>query len=216
MRLVILGLQGSGKTYLAKKKIIPEYGGRYIVFDPNKEYTGFTRYVPKFTGDTKALRGELKMFIRRFVIPNCQTLEDIEAGKKEKKNRLRLVVFDEADLIAPSRANIPAALRDLVVRSRHLRIDVVFIARRPTDLSAYLMDTSDYLAVYKQVGYNALKTMRALKIESDDAIKALDYHAHEYLLFDLEREYQKLTADTFPAGILGETVNIPESNNNVH
>lgn len=216
MRLVILGLQGSGKTYLTKHKIIPEYGGQYIVFDPNKEYTGFNRYVPKFTDDTGALQQELNIFLRRFVLPNCQTLEKIEAGKKEKKKRLRCVVFDEADLIAPSRHNIPAALRDLVVRSRHLRVDVVFISRRPTDLNAYLMDTADYLAVYKQVGYNALKTMRALKIESDDAIKALDYHAHEFLLFDLEREYQKLTADTFPAGILAETVNIPGSHKETH
>ena len=206
MRLVILGLQGSGKTHLAKESIIPHYGGKYIIFDPNGEYKGFTRYVPKFTGDTGALQEELKLFIRRFVLPNCQTLEDIEAGKKEKVKRLRAVIFDEADLIAPSRANIPAALRDLAVRSRHLRVDLIFIARRPTDLSAYLMDTADYMAVFKQVGYNALKTMKAVKLDSDDAIKGLDFARHEFLLFDLEREYQKMTAATFPAGILAETV----------
>lgn len=210
MRLVILGLQGSGKTHLVKNVIIPRYGGRYIVFDPNAEYTeNFVRYVPKMTGDAAGIVEEMKLFIRRFVLPNCQTLEDIEAGKKEKKKRLRAVVFDEADLIAPSRANIPAVLRDLVVRSRHLRVDLIFISRRPTDLSAYLMDTADYLAVYKQVGYNALKTMRALKIDSDDAIKALDYPKYEFLLFDLERNYEKYTADTLPADSMpGESVNI--------
>ena len=216
MRLVILGLQGSGKTHLAKESIIPHYGGKYIVFDPNSEYKGFTRYVPKFTDDTGALQDELKLFIRRFILPNCQTLEDIESGKKEKKNRLRCVVFDEADLIAPSRANIPAALRDLVVRSRHLRIDVIFISRRPTDLSAYLMDTANYLVVFKQVGYNALKTMRALKLDSDEAIRSLDFARHEFLLFDLEREYQKMTAETFPAEILGETVIMHGNNKNIH
>ena len=216
MRLVILGLQGSGKTHLAKQSIIPHYGGKYIVFDPNAEYKGYTRYVPKFTGETAALQGELKLFIRRFVIPNCQTLEDVEAGKREKTKRLRAVIFDEADLVAPSRANIPAALRDLAVRSRHLRIDLIFIARRPTDLSAYLMDTADYLAVYKQVGYNALKTMRALKLDSDEAIRGLDFARHEFLLFDLEREYQKMTAETFPAEILGETVIMHGNNKNIH
>ena len=214
MRLVILGLQGSGKTHLVKNVIIPRYGKRYIVFDANNEYTGdFTRYVPKFTGDNKTIQEEMKLFIRRFVLPNCQTLEDIEAGKKEKKKRLRAVVFDEADLIAPSRANIPAVLRDLVVRSRHLRIDVIFISRRPTDLSAYLMDTADYLIVFKQVGYNALKTMRALKIDSDDAIKGLNYPAHEFLLFDLERNFEKYTADTLPADAMpGESVIITAGN----
>ena len=84
MRLVVLGLQGSGKTHLVKNVIIPRYGGRYIVFDPNNEYTGdFTRYVPKFTGDTKSIQEEMKLFIRRFVLPNCQTLEAIEGGQNE-------------------------------------------------------------------------------------------------------------------------------------
>jgi len=212
MRLVILGLQGSGKTHLVKESVIPHYGGKHIVFDPNDEYKGFTRYVPKFTGETAALQEELKLFIRRFVIPNCQTLEDVETGKREKAKRLRAVIFDEADLVAPSRANIPAALRDLAVRSRHLRIDLIFIARRPTDLSAYLMDTADYLAVFKQVGYNALKTMKALKLDSDVAIRNLDFPSYEFLLFDLEREYTKMTAEQFPVGILGETVKMHGKN----
>lgn len=197
MRIVVLGLQGSGKTYLTKEVLIPEYGDAYIVFDPNNEYAGYRRYVPRFVADDGLLKDELKLFLKKLVYPNCQTLEDIEAGKKEKKKRLRAVVFDEADLIAPSRANIPAALRDLVVRSRHLQIDVIFISRRPTDLSAYLMDTADYLLVFKQVGYNALKTMRALKIESDDAIKGLDYENHEFLVFNREREFKSSTADSF-------------------
>ncbi|MCC7570558.1 hypothetical protein KO465_04380 [Candidatus Micrarchaeota archaeon] len=198
MRLVVLGLQGSGKTYLVKTKVIPNYGDEYLVFDPNREYTGFNRYTPKFTGDDRRIKEELGLFIRKIILPNTQSLEDLEKGKKPKKKRLKLVVFDEADLIAPSKTNIPAPLRDLVVRSRHLQLDIIFISRRPTDLNAYLMDTSDYMIVFKQVGYNALKTMRALKIDSDAEIKDLVYEQHEFLLFDRERSYQRHTAETLP------------------
>lgn len=198
MRLVILGLQGSGKTYLTKTKLIPRYGDEYIVWDPNSEYVGFHRYIPRFIGDDRRLKEELGLFIKKVVLPNTQSLEDLEKGKKPKPKRLKAVVFDEADLIAPSKSNIPAPLRDLVVRSRHLQLDIIFISRRPTDLNAYLMDTSDYMIVFKQVGYNALKTMRALKIDSDREIKELDFGLHEFLLFDRERSYQKFTADTLP------------------
>lgn len=198
MRLVILGLQGSGKTYLAKTKVVSAYGDEYIVFDINNEYSGFHRYVPRFLGDDKRLKDEMGLFIKRVVLPNTQSLEDLEKGKKPKPKRLKAVIFDEADLIAPSKSNIPAALRDLVVRSRHLQLDLIFISRRPTDLNAYLMDTSDYMVVFKQVGYNALKTMRALKIDSDREIRDLDFGLHEFLLFDRERSYRKFTADTLP------------------
>lgn len=204
MRLVILGLQGSGKTYLTKHAIIPEYEDQYIVFDPNDEYAGYKRYIPRFTDSKEESKKELALFLKKVVIPNTQSLEDISKGKKPKKKRLRAVIFDEADLIAPSKSGIPLPLRSLAVKSRHLQLDIIFIARRPTDLNAYLMDTADYLAVYKQVGYNALKTMRALKIDSDKQIKALDYAKHEYLLFDREREAKQLNLEDFPVDILTE------------
>ena len=120
----------------------------------------------------------------------------MEKSGKDKPKRLKLLVIDEADLIVPARTNINSMLRNLIVKSRHLRLDIVFISRRPTDLNAYIMDTSDKLVVFKQVGYNALKTLRALKLDSDKAIKELDYAKHEFLLFDVDREYRKYTLDT--------------------
>ena len=199
IKTVVLGIQGSGKTHFVKHEMLDRYGSHYIIFDPNDEYIGYKRYVPKFTDEARLLE-ETGLFLRRVVLPNVQSLEAIESGKKEKKKRLRAVIFDEADLILPSRKNINHQLRDLVVKCRHLRLDLVFISRRPTDLNAYIMDTADYLVVFKQVGYNALRTMRALKIDSDDEIKTLDYHNHEFLLFDRDRSYRRYTLDTLPDG----------------
>ena len=206
MRLTVLGLQGSGKTWLTKKRFIPAYHLHCVVWDPNDEYTGIAgliRYVPKFTGEEEKLREELRLFIHRVVLPNCWSLEQLEKTGKEKTNRLRSIIFDEADLIAPSKRNLNSALHDLIVRSRHLRVDLIFISRRPTDLSAYVMDVSDYLVIFKQVGYNALKTVRALKVDSEKEIKELDYKKHEFLLYDRERNYKKFTADTLELSEIG-------------
>lgn len=201
MRVTIIGLQGSGKTYLAKKVFLDKEK-QHLVIDPNDEYAGYTRYVPKYTDDYEKLSEEIKVAIRKLVLPNTWSIEQLEKSGKEKKDRLKLLVIDEADLMLPARHNINAAIRNLIVKSRHLRLDIVFISRRPTDLNAYVMDVSDYLVVFKQVGYNALRTLRALKLDSDKAIKQLDYKKHEFLLFDRERNYHRYTLDTFDPVLL--------------
>ena len=200
-RLTVIGLQGSGKTYLVKKAILDKEP-QHLVIDPNDEYDGYTRYVPRFTDDYEKLTQEIKLVVKKLVLPNCWSLEQLEKSGKDKPKRLKLLVIDEADLIAPARTNINSMLRNLIVKSRHLRLDIVFISRRPTDLNAYIMDTSDKLVVFKQVGYNALKTLRALKLDSDKVIKQLDYAKHEFLLFDIDREYKKYTLDTLDVQLL--------------
>ena len=201
-RLTVIGLQGSGKTYLVKKAILDKEP-QHLVIDPNDEYGDeYTRYVPRFTDDYEKLTAEIKLVVKKLVLPNCWSLEQLEKSGKDKPKRLKLLVIDEADLVAPARTNINSMLRNLIVKSRHLRLDIVFISRRPTDLNAYIMDTSDKLVVFKQVGYNALKTLRALKLDSDKVIKELDYTKHEFLLFDVDREYKKYTLDTLDVPLL--------------
>ena len=201
-RLTVIGLQGSGKTYLVKKAILDKEA-QHLVIDPNDEYGDeYTRYVPRFTDDYEKLTSEIKLVVKKLVLPNCWSLEQMEKTGKDKPKRLKLLVIDEADLIVPARTNINSMLRNLIVKSRHLRLDIVFISRRPTDLNAYIMDTSDKLVVFKQVGYNALKTLRALKLDSDKVIKQLDYAKHEFLLFDIDREFRKYTLDTLDVPLL--------------
>lgn len=200
-RLTVIGIQGSGKTYLVKKAILDKEP-QHLVIDPNDEYDGYTRYVPRFTDDYEKLTQEIKLTIKKLVLPNTWSLEQMEKTGKDKPKRLKLLVIDEADLVAPARRNINSMLRNLIVKSRHLRLDIVFISRRPTDLNAYIMDTSDKLVVFKQVGYNALKTLRALKLDSDKVVKELDYAKHEFLLFDIDREYKKYTLDTLDVQLL--------------
>ena len=201
-RLTVIGLQGSGKTYLVKKAILDKEP-YHLVIDPNDEYgKEYTRYIPRFSDDYEKLTQEIKLVVKKLVLPNCWSLEQMQKSGKDKPKRLKLLVIDEADLIAPAKTNINSMLRNLIVKSRHLRLDIVFISRRPTDLNAYIMDTSDKLVVFKQVGYNALKTLRALKLDSDKVIKELDYAKHEFLLFDVDREYRKYTLDTLDVQLL--------------
>lgn len=200
-RTTILGLQGSGKTYLAKHHLLDDEPN-HLVIDPNGEYDGYTRYVPKYPDSPAKFNEEIRLVMRKIVLPNCQTIEAISRGEKPKKNRLKLLVIDEADLVAPARQNINSALRYAVVNARHLQLDIVFISRRPTDLNTYIMDTCDYLISFKQTGYNAIKVLKMINEVSPDKIRGLDYDKYEFILYDRARACRVYTLDTLPPGAL--------------
>jgi len=201
VRLTVLGIQGSGKTYLVKNAIL-EMEPNHLVIDPNDEYTGFTRYVPRFSADRDHYREEFNLVSKKMIRPHLRSLEDQNTGArlKREERRLKLLVIDEADLVAPSRSPLPSALHDLYVKSRHYRLTVVAVSRRLTDLSTYILDTSDYVILFKTVGANSLRVAKSLNADLAERVKALDFDAHEFLFMDRERNLTTATLETFDVG----------------
>jgi len=201
VRVCVLGIQNCGKTYLVKNAFVANEDN-HLIIDPNDEYQTGVRYVPRFAADRDRYREEFNLISRKLIRPHLRTLEELETGKnaRREERRLKLLVVDEADLIAPARAPLPSSLHDLYVKSRHYRLTIVAVSRRLTDLSTYIMDTSDYLILFKQVGYNALRTARAINADIADEVKALDFDAHEFLFLDRERNVRKATLETFDVG----------------
>ncbi len=190
-KTVILGINGSGKTYFTKKNYLDKERYHFIV-DPNREYSGgYNRYMPKITQDQKQLNAELELVIKRFVNHNAPMME----SKRKVKHPLELFAIDEADLFAPSRQNLPYALHRLLVECRHRGngLDLLFITRRPTDLNAKIMDLADEIIVFCQTGVNAIKRLDSLSQGLGQAAANLDYDLHEYLVVNRKREYTKVT-----------------------
>lgn len=198
-KICILGLQGSGKTYLVKKFFL-EKQPHHLIIDPMDEYIGYTRYVPhpKMMDNYDSLSEEVRMAHRKLIFPNVLTLEQQAKGKR-KPDRLRMVVYDEADMYAPSQRFLNAAIRRTYVACRHMQLDVIAITRRPTDLNTYIMDTSDYLLVFKVSGANALKVIRNMNSDCIDAVRSIDYDKYEFVLFDRDRSFEKYTLNSLPA-----------------
>jgi len=192
----VLGLKRSGKTHLVKNEILPAFLPYLYVIDPNAEYGpdlqgkgGFPRYVPSFAHDYERYKAEIAIIINNQVIPACDKVEEQAKRGYPDKRRLRLLLVEEADLLLPSRMNMSPELRYLLVNSGHFDLNLGFISRRPTDLSTYVMDNSDFIIVFKQAGENALKRIKGMKEGADVAVSGLNFDKHEYLFFDRDRTY---------------------------
>jgi len=198
----VLGLRGGGKSYLVKNYFLDSQP-RHLVIDPLDEYEGYFRYVPhiKLMENYDSLNEEIKLAHKRLIFPNVLTLEDQKKGKVKPK-RLKMVVYEEADLYVPAQRLLNSSIRKMYTQCRHMQVDLIAVSRRPTDLNTYIMDTADYLIVFKIAGANALKSLRNMNSACVDAIMTLNYDKYEFLLFNRDRTYKKYTLNSLPEGHL--------------
>jgi hypothetical protein len=133
-RFVILGLQGSGKTELAKYLL--RQSANSFVYDALKEYEGFRRYVPT----------------NRNSIPE---LEECVTKLVLKRLKPSLFILDEANrYLIPKPHALPRGIEELNDWSRHIGISWGCVARRPTQLHTDIMELSHYLFIFVLRGKN--------------------------------------------------------------
>jgi len=133
-RFVILGLQGSGKTILAKHLLSKTK--KHLVYDVVKEYKGFNRYIPT----DRNSKEELESFIQVLVF---------------KRVKPSLLIIDEANrYLEPKPTALPLGISELNDLSRHIGISWGVICRRPVQLHSDMMELAHYLFIFNLRGKN--------------------------------------------------------------
>jgi len=133
-RFCILGLQGGGKTELAKYLL--SQSKNHLVYDVLKEYDGFTRYIPEDRNDAD----ELTDCVQKLVIA---------------KIKPDLFVIDEANRFCPPKPHpLPLGIAELNDWSRHMGLSWGVICRRPVQLHSDLMELAHYLFIFVLKGKN--------------------------------------------------------------
>jgi len=133
-RFVILGLQGCGKTELAKYLL--GQAKNSLVYDVLKEYDGFTRYIPT----DRNSKEELTVVIQKLVL---------------KKVKPSLFIVDEANRYAePKPKPLPLGLAELNDWSRHMFLSWGMICRRPVQLHTDMVELAHYLFIFVLRGKN--------------------------------------------------------------
>jgi hypothetical protein len=191
-KTLIVGLQGSGKTY-ATEEVFEKRDPNTFTIDPQGEHDNAPyRYIPKHQDDFDKLSAEINHVLQKVIIPNCDKLEN----PKRKERALNTVIFDEADLYFPTGKMIPQYARKFFVDCRHLMLtNVVCITRRITDINYYIHNTSDYIIAFKQTGSTDLSRLESISKGAKEAMRDISYEKHEFLFFDRSRNFEKMTLD---------------------
>lgn len=164
-RFCIFGLQGSGKTTLAKY-ILRQFGDSGWVIDVLDEYAGFNRYVMQDRDITG--RDELNAAIQ-FII---------------SKYNPRLLVIDEANRYCPPKRPLPEMVSHLNDFHRHMGLAIGFISRRPTQLHTDLVELAHYLFIFRLVGKNDQVYLDNLYPGLSEAV--LNLPQHSFVFFNRE------------------------------
>lgn len=166
-RAVIFGLQGSGKSVLARSLLATEKN--HLVYDVHHEYGDMIRYLVTYKHVRKPGNPqdpaiiELNWLVERLVI--CQ------GGK------IRLFAIDEANRYCPNHYPLPSSILTLNDDNRHDRIGFITIARRPAQLNTDLTELAHYLFIFRLTGRNDYKFLEDTAEGLGDAVKALkDFH----------------------------------------
>jgi DNA helicase HerA-like ATPase len=175
-RFAILGLQGSGKTVLARffLKAIKNS----IVYDVHHEYVGYNRYMAdhrQVDRRNKADPGvlELDTFVKMVVTGSGQ---------------VRLFVLDEANRFCPSHYPLPASILTLNDDQRHDKIAFGTIARRPSQLHTDLIELAHYLFIFRLTGRNDYQFLEDTAEGLGDAVKKLE--DFQFVIVDPGRRFK--------------------------
>lgn len=159
-RFCIFGLQGSGKSYLARRLL--QSDPAHFVYDVMHEHAGCNRYLATHRQYTPEAVAELDLLVRRVVIGS---------------GKVRLFVLDEASRYCPNRRPLPDSIAELNDLQRHYDIALGFIARRPVQLSTDLVELAHYLFIFTLRGKNDLLYLDSLASGLADAVAGLEkYH----------------------------------------
>lgn len=169
---VITGLPRSGKSTLLKNKIIPEYlkkGKVVLAVDINHEYTPAHNFYLFDIDDYANAENEIE-----------ELLGEIIKGDMN----VDCIVFDESNVIFNKTYLQPNARR-LVNTLRHLKIDIIAVARRPVDINITISELATRRYVFHASGVNDIKRLNELKAGLGDRAQALG--EHDYIFVDNDR-----------------------------
>lgn len=180
VRIGIFGLQGSGKTTLAKD-IAREYKKHTFIFDVMDEYSFNHRYKVK-NRSYPEIAEEFDLFFKNFYKP--------KVIEKKIKN---ILIIDEANRIAPNGRKLADGLAELNDLHRHYKNSFILIARRPAQLHTDLLELLHYIIVFRLNGINDIKRLNNIKEGLGDEVKHIG--AHEFIIYDVIKDevcYSKL------------------------
>lgn len=177
IRRVIVGLQGSGKTVLAKS-IIDQYhkqGVSTLVIDYQHEYDGKGHTAYRVTDRVNPTQ-EVDTVLRHMII-------DPYHGRVPRRQRYGHLVCDEAPRYFPNRTPLPTSMAEINDVGRHIGVAVTCIARRFSQVNTDLVELAHEIYLFRQSGVNDLKRCNDMSAGLANIVGHLP--PHHYAVLDM-------------------------------
>ena len=182
-RILIVGLQGSGKTEYAKMLINQELERekkRVLIFDIMDEYKNGKR-IDVYRINNKAN----PVFEAELCLKGLINLPKQRTGKIAYS----MLVIDETAQYYPNRSILPPEFALINHTMRHIPIKLVCITRRISQIHTDLSELASQLVIFKQTGINDIKRLNDISAGLGDAASKLG--EHKYILVDVDRSYKE-------------------------
>ena len=178
-KVIICGLQGSGKTTLAKKMVMNK---RAMVYTPHlDEWEDMPNNIILYKH--KNFYSDIEDFLRL-------------AKKLGKEHKIDGIVIDEFDMIFKSNYDVNKIdiMNDIVLNHRHYNIFLIGITRRPQDIPAKIFESSKYIISFALQSPNAIKKFNEIYPGMGEMIKNLDFYKREFVLKEIAKEPLKFSS----------------------
>jgi len=157
-KMLIAGIQGSGKTYLAKW------------ISRNFKTAVYTPHINEWNEESVVIYKSLD-FVREAHI-FFQLLKNWA-----KTGKIELGIIDEADMIFRGHFDVlPKIMRDVVINHRHYNLALIFITRRPQDLPTRLWSICENLALFQIESPQAIRLYNNIYMDMGEMVRELSEH----------------------------------------
>lgn len=181
---VVVGLKNTGKSYLIQNSILNSIPDN-VVFDINGEYRNCENAKYVYKSNSRQYSQEMISEVDNFI------------EKMVNVKKPQLVIFEEADQIAPNQRLTSSSLLHLNSTCRHFNkergIALGFIVRRPADLSSKIIEIADYIFIFQLSGKNDLNYLDQLKTGLKDIMPQIESN-HKFIVLDGARNYEVYNA----------------------
>lgn len=179
-KILITGLGGRGKTYLAHE---------FSRFFKCLVYTQHKDDIKKYWGaDPNITIASPKSFIKDF--PFWCLIAKLMA----ENHKIDMFIVDDSDAIFKSHFDTCQELSDLTVNNWHYGLGMMFLSRRPQDLPTKVYNAFEILCLFSIDAPQAIKILNDYSAGLGDQVKALPYESHEFYYKHVGQEPVRLKA----------------------
>lgn len=163
---VITGLPGTGKsTYVDKHYLQNPHKKRILIVDPQQEYKPSNKYT---------------IFrIKNYDIEHASDEFNMLANAiLRHPNTVDILIIDESNVVLPKKRLYSHTVK-LMNTLRHVGLEVVLVARRPTDINITASEFATKRIIFKSSGKNDIAYLNDIEAGLGD--KAAKLQGHEYI-----------------------------------